>query len=158
MSEPLVVRRRAVAVALSALPAAAVALLLAVVRDAPPAHVLLPVVAAVAGQAWVVWRLMAAHVVVGADGLTLHGVTEVCELPWRMLTRVSVDPAPGWVRLLLWGLVDPYVVTLHLDGGLRLRPVALWAPADDRAVAEAVDRMRRRVSFPAAPAARPRSA
>ncbi len=150
VTEPLVVRRRAVAIAFAALPAATAAVLLEIVRETPPTHVLLPVVAAAAGATWLLWRLLSARIVVREDGLLLRGVTEDSEVPWSALADVTVDRAPRWARLLLWGLLDAYVVTLHLADGVRLRPVALWANTADEVVAEAVAVMRVRVTFPAA--------
>ncbi len=157
MNEPLVVRRRPVAIALAALPAVVMAVLLEVVRELPPMHVLVPVTAAVAGSAWVLWRLLSARVTVHDDGLILRGVTEDTQIPWSALTDVTIDDAPWWARLLMWGVMTPYAVTLHVAGGAKLQPVALWAASEDAYVVDAVSLMRTRVAFPVARAFRAQS-
>jgi hypothetical protein len=154
VTDPLVVRRRPVAIALAALPAVVVAVLLEVVRELPPLHVLVPVTAAVGGCAWVLWRLLSSRVTVLDDGLVVRGVTEDTEIPWSALTDVSIDRAPWWARMLMWGVMDPYAVTLRLTGGARVQPVALWSSAEDSYVVDAVSLMRTRVAFPVARAFR----
>jgi hypothetical protein len=107
----------------------------------PPVPLRAAAAAAIALACWTSYRLLTASVVVGDAGVRVRGVLYDAEIPWDDLHSVSVEPADGPVRFLLWGMVAPRAVTLVCNGRI-LRPVGMLSGPDDEEVDRAVGAIR----------------
>jgi len=138
----IVVTHRAVPRALAILPGLAVVACVRVMTlGTPPIAVRLTAAAAIALACWTSYRLLTASVTVGETGVRVRGVLYDAEVPWADLHTVTLEPATGAVRFLLWGVMSPQTVTLVCQGRM-LRPVGMLSGPDDEDVERAVGAIR----------------
>ena len=138
----IVVTHRAAPRALAIVPGLAVVACVRVMTlGTPPIAVRLAAAAVIALACWTSYRLLTASVTVGESGVRVRGVLYDAEIPWTDLHTVTVAPATGAVRFLLWGVMSPQTVTLACRGRI-LRPIGLRAGPDDEDVERAVGAMR----------------
>ena len=150
----IVVTHRTVPRALAVLPGlAVVACVRALTLGTPPIPLRVAAAAVIALACWTSYRLLTASVTVGESGVRVRGVLYEADIPWADLHTVSIAPAGGAVRFLLWGMVAPRAVTLVCSGRI-LRPVGMLSGPDDEDVDRAVGAMRVRSGVWRVPAQR----
>lgn len=138
----IAVTHRVVPRALAILPGLLVAACVRVMTlGTPPVEVRVAAAAAIALACWTSYRLLTASVTVAEAGVRVRGVLYDAEIPWDELHSVTVAPAAGAVRFLLWGMVTPQAVTLVCRGRI-LRPVAMLSVPEDEDVDRAVGAIR----------------
>lgn len=150
----IVVTHRTVPRALAILPGL---LVVACVRlltlGTPPVAVRVAAAAAIALACWTSYRLLTASVTVGESGVRVRGVLYDADVPWADLHTVTVEPATGSVRFLLWGVMSPRTVTLVCRDRM-LRPIGMVSGPDDEDVDRAVGAIRVRSGVWRVPAQR----
>lgn len=107
----------------------------------PPIPLRVGAAAVIALACWTSYRLLTASLTVGDSGVRVRGVFYDADIPWADLHTVTVEPATGAVRFLLWGMVSPRSVTLVCSGRV-LRPVGILSGPEDEEVDKAVGAMR----------------
>lgn len=138
----IAVAHRTVPRALAVLPGLLVAACVRVFTlGTPPVPLRVSAAAVIALACWTSYRLLTASVTVGESGVRVRGVLYDAEIPWDDLHTVTVAPATGAVRFLLWGMITPRAVTLVCNDRI-LRPVGMLSGPEDDEVDRAVGAMR----------------
>ena len=138
----IAVSHRSVPRALAVLPGLLVAACVRVFTlGTPPIPLRVAAAAAIALACWTSYRLLTASLTVGESGVRVRGVFYDADIPWADLHSVTVEPATGAVRFLLWGMVTPRAVTLVCNDRV-LRPVGVLSGPEDEEVDRAVGAMR----------------
>ena len=143
--EQIVISDRTMARVLALLPALVVAAAVRVLTlGSPPLWSRLAAAVGVAAASWVAYRLLTARVVVADGGVEVRGVLYEGQVSWADLESVETGPAPGAVRALVWGVMQPHGLVLR-GQGRTLRPIGAMCQADDEDLQRALGAIRVRL-------------